>query len=305
MKNQKQPTTVSLVLGSGGARGLAHIGIIRWLEENNYKIDSICGCSAGAVIGGVYATGEMDVFEEWAREINALDIVTLLDVSWGRGGLMKGERFINELITLVGDSRIEDLPIKYTAIATDIGEGKEVWLQDGKLFDAIRASISLPLLFQPFRYRNMSLIDGGVLNPVPIAPTFSDTTDITIAVNLNSNRGEFTVVELEKDDKEEKKREETSSIRERISNYLENLQDSFGKRQDKPEEFSVDDVAFQAFDAMQSTIDRQKIAAYPPDRVVGIYRKACRMLEFNRAAEMIELGYRRADECLGNNKTGL
>lgn len=304
MAETNQPTTVSLVLGSGGARGLAHIGIIRWLEENNYKIESISGCSAGAVIGGVYATGKMAVFEEWAREINALDIVTLLDVSWGRGGFVKGERFINELISLVGDSRIEDLPIKYTAIATDIGEGKEVWLQDGKLFDAIRASISLPLLFQPFRYRNMSLIDGGVLNPVPIAPTFSDTTDITIAVNLNSNRGEFTVKDSEKHEQEEKRRGETSSVREKISNYLENLQDSFGKREERPEKFSVDDVAFQAFDAMQSTIARQKIAAYPPDRVVGIYRKACRILEFNKAAEMIELGYRRAEECLGNNNIG-
>lgn len=302
MASQTRPTTVSLVLGSGGARGLAHIGIIRWLEENNYKIESISGCSAGAVIGGVYATGKMELFEEWAREINALDIVTLLDLSWGRGGLVKGERFINELITLVGDSRIEDLPIKYTAIATDIGEGKEVWLQDGKLFDAIRASISLPLLFQPFRYRNMSLIDGGVLNPVPIAPTFSDTTDITIAVNLNSNQGEFTVHESEK---EEEKSEESSSIRQKISSYLDELQESFGRREEDPEEFSVDDVAFQAFDAMQSTIARQKIAAYPPDKVVGIYRKACRMLEFNRAAEMIELGYRRAEECLSSKEFGV
>lgn len=289
--------TVSLVLGSGGARGLAHIGVIRWLEEHNYAIQSISGCSAGAVVGGVYAAGKMDVFEEWVREINTLDIVALLDVSWGRGGIVKGDKFINELVGLVGDLLIEDLPIKYTAVATDINEGKEVWLQDGKLFDAIRASISIPLLFKPFRYRNMSLLDGGVLNPVPIAPTFGDRTDLTIAVNLNSISGELVTAHLPPEKK--KSSSESSGIREKINTFINEWQPSFSKREVGVDEaLGANDVAFQAFDAMQSTIARQKLAAYPPDRLIDINRKSCRMLEFHRAAEMIELGYLRAKQCL-------
>ena len=180
-KNKK---TVSLVLGSGGARGLAHIGVIHWLEENGFKIESISGCSMGALIGGIYAAGKLNDFESWVRAIKKVDIVTLLDLSWKKSGLVKGDKIINTLTEIVGDVVIEDLPIKYTAVAADILNEKEIWMNSGRLFDAIRASISLPLFFTPFRYKDIDLIDGGVLNPVPIAPTFSDATDLTIAVNL-------------------------------------------------------------------------------------------------------------------------
>ena len=180
-KNEK---TVSLVLGSGGARGLAHIGVIHWLEENGFKIESISGCSMGALIGGVYAAGKLDDFENWVQAITKIDIVTLLDLSWKKSGLVKGDKIINTLTELVGDVVIEDLPIKYTAVAADIINEEEVWMNSGSLFDAIRASISLPLFFTPFRHKGINLIDGGVLNPVLIAPTFSDATDLTIAVNL-------------------------------------------------------------------------------------------------------------------------
>ena len=141
--------TISLVLGSGGARGLAHIGIIRWLKENNYDIRSISGCSMGALVGGVYACGKLDEFEEWMRVISKLDIVKLLDISWGKQGLVEGERIMTALKDLVGDRRIEDLDIEYTAVAADVDREKEIWLKSGSLFDAIRASISLPLYFIP------------------------------------------------------------------------------------------------------------------------------------------------------------
>jgi NTE family protein len=176
--------TVSLVLGSGGARGLAHIGVIRWLEENNYEIKSISGCSIGSLIGGVYAVGKLDQLEDWMRAISKTDVITLLDVSWDKSGLFKGDKIINTLVNLLGDIQIEDLPIPFTAVAADVDTEKEVWINSGRLFDAIRASISLPLFFTPFDYQGTKLIDGGVLNPVPIAPTFKDNTDITIAVNL-------------------------------------------------------------------------------------------------------------------------
>jgi len=176
--------TVSLVLGSGGARGLAHIGIIHWLEEHDLKIASLSGCSMGALIGGIYAAGKLDKFEQWVRAITKVDIVTLLDFSWKKSGLVKGDKIINTLVDLVGDQLIEDLPLTFTAVAADIQKEKEVWINKGNLFDAIRASISLPLFLTPFNRNGVNLIDGGVLNPVPIAPTFGDETDMTIAVNL-------------------------------------------------------------------------------------------------------------------------
>ena len=114
-KTTKNKTTVSLVLGSGGARGLAHIGVIHWLEENNFKIESISGCSMGALIGGVYAAGKLDDFEQWVSAITKVDILTLLDLSWKKGGLVKGDKIINTLVELVGDQLIEDLPISFTA----------------------------------------------------------------------------------------------------------------------------------------------------------------------------------------------
>ena len=123
--------TVSLVLGSGGARGLAHIGIIKWLEENNYKIQSISGCSMGALVGGIYAAGKLDEYEHWARAITDIDIIRLMDLSWSKSGILKGDKVINTLIELVGDQDIETLPIKYTAVAADIVNEKEVWINKG------------------------------------------------------------------------------------------------------------------------------------------------------------------------------
>jgi len=144
-KNEK---TISLVLGSGGARGLAHIGVIHWLEENDFKIKSISGCSIGALIGGIYAAGKLDEFESWIRTVTKVDIAKLLDLSWKRSGLVKGDKIIDTLTELVGDVVIEDLPMAYTAMATDLINEKEVWINSGKLFDAIRASISLPLFLR-------------------------------------------------------------------------------------------------------------------------------------------------------------
>jgi len=289
---KRDDKTVSLVLGSGGARGLAHIGVIHWLEDNGYTISSISGASMGALIGGIYAAGKLDVYEKWVRAITKLDIVTLLDISWDMSGLVKGDKLINKLIDLVGDQQIEDLSISFTAVATDLHEQKEVWINSGNLFDAIRASISLPLFFTPFSYKGTDLIDGGVLNPVPIAPTFSDETDFTIAVNLGGKIEEHpqqhapVVVEMDKDD----------TIAETISKFIESL------GRDESREGKLDlgmyDVANSAFDAMQGSIARQKLAAYPPDHSIEIAMNACGMLEFDRAAEMIALGYEKAEHYL-------
>lgn len=284
--------TVSLVLGSGGARGLAHIGVIHWLEENNYKIESISGCSVGAMIGGIYAAGKMDEFEQWVRALTKLDILKLLDMSWSKSGLVQGDKIINSLIELVGNQTIEELPIPFTAVAADINNEKEVWLNSGSLFDAIRASISLPLFFTPVDYKGIKLIDGGVLNPVPIAPTFSDDTQITIAVNLGGPLESMKTSE----DIQKMPVNELQTFQEKISNYIKNFQQSI-ETEVHELDLGVYDIANQAFDAMQSTIARQKLAAYPPDHTIEIARNACGTLEFDRADEMIALGYGKAKEC--------
>ncbi len=286
--------TVSLVLGSGGARGLAHIGVIRWLEAHDFEIVSVSGCSIGTVIGGVYAAGKLDEFEAWMRTVTKLDIVSLMDFNWGKGGLIKGEKVMNRLGHILGDLNIEELAIPYTAVAADISNEKEVWLQKGPLLQAIRASISLPLYLMPIEFNGKTLIDGGVLNPVPIAPTFGDHSDITLAVNLagelTHKLDDFKEVQVDISDNES---EEETPFHRKISDYFGSLTAKTSRI-----DLGMYDIANQAFDAMQSTIARQKLAAYPPDVTVEIARDACGTFEFERTAEMIDLGYERAEHAL-------
>jgi NTE family protein len=288
--------TVSLVLGSGGARGLAHIGVIHWLEENGYDIRSISGCSMGSLVGGVYACGKLDVFEKWMRAISKVDIVKLLDITWGKQGLVEGERIMSTLKELIGDRRIEDLPIKFTAVTSDIDHEKEIWLKRGSLFGAIRASISLPLFFTPVELDDMTLLDGGILNPVPIAPTFEDETDLTIAVSLGGAPAE-SPQPVTKDVPQEAVDSPADGVHAKISNFVEDLK----KRAPRVDSGSwkMLGIANQTFDAMQGTIARQKLAAYPPDHTIMIARDACGTLEFDRTDEMITLGYAAAARSLG------
>lgn len=293
-------STISLVLGSGGARGLAHVGVIRELEERGAKIASIAGCSVGALVGGVYAAGKLDEFEEWVSAINSIDIVRLMDIAWEKNGLVKGDRVMEALKELVGDVRIEDLRIPYTAVATDIARQREVWLNSGPLFDAIRASVSLPFLLTPFKRGSSLLIDGGVLNPVPIAPTFNDNTDVTIAVNLAGPPvDDPDELRGDDDDGDEEEQEKQSIIHRKLNQFIRDLQESFNS--DDGSELSLYDVGNQAFDAMQGTIARQKLAAYPPDYTIEIPRNACGTLEFDLARPMIALGRECARETLGAN----
>lgn len=278
--------TVSLVLGSGGARGMAHIGIIRWLEEHDYKIESISGCSMGALIGGFYAAGKLDNYTNWLRELDTIGMLKLLDFK-GSGGLVSGESLMEKMKELVGEHNIEDLPIKFTAVASDVHEEKEIWMNKGSLLSAIRASISLPLFFTPHPYSGRLLVDGGVLNPVPIAPTFHDNTDLTIAVNLGGK------VDLDIALPEPLKEENISS---KIKDYFSQLA--------LPDaivlETGVYQVADNSFDAMQGTIARMKLAAYPPDIEIEIPRNLCGTLEFNRAEEIIAYGYDLCEDLLGH-----
>jgi len=285
-----RPITVSLVLGSGGARGFAHIGVIRWLTENGYVIRSIAGSSMGALIGGIYATGKLEVYAEWVSALERINVVRLLDPAFGRAGLFKGERIINVLRELIGDCLIDDLPVSFTAVATDLATGKEVWLREGKLFDAIRASISLPLIFTPFDYGGRRLLDGGLINPIPIAPTLNDTTDLTIAVNLSGREEARPPLPATPPSRG------GSAYRQRISAFIESL--GLARAPDAPS-VGFAEIILASMETMQNTIARLKLAAYSPDVTIDIPRNACLFHEFWRAQELIALGYERTAGAFG------
>ncbi|MEE5149727.1 patatin-like phospholipase family protein [Pseudomonas alliivorans] len=176
---------IALVLGSGGARGYAHIGVIQELERRGYEIACIAGCSMGAVVGGIYAAGKLDRYSEWIESLDYLDVLRLVDVSF-RLGAIRGEKVFGQIRDIVGEINIEDLRIPYTAVATDLTNQQEIWFQEGCLHQAMRASAAIPSLFTPVMQGGRMLVDGGLLNPLPIVPVVSSHCDLIVAVNLNS-----------------------------------------------------------------------------------------------------------------------
>jgi len=285
--------TVSLVLGSGGARGLAHIGVIDWLTENGYEIRSIAGSSMGAMIGGIYAAGKLDVYTRWVSALQRLDVIRLLDLSFGSTGLFKGKRVIGVLKELIGDRNIEDLPVPFTAVATDIQNGKEVWLSRGPLFDAIRASIAIPTIFTPHTIEGRQLVDGGLVNPIPIAPTLRDRTDLTVVVNASAPpAGDLATPLLGEDPGDDA----PGIYHQRIVKFIAELPH---RRKVKKEEMGLFDILSRSMDTMQDMIARFQLAAYSPDVVIEIPRDVCSVYEMYRARELIEIGRARAKTMLG------
>ena len=291
---------VSLVLGSGAARGLAHIGVIEWLNGHGYRVDSIAGASMGALVGGVYAAGELDRYREWVLALEKMDVIRFLDLAFSSEGLFKGDRLMDVLREMVGDHNIEDLPVTYTAVACDLDRQREVWLTDGSLFDAIRASIAIPSVFTPHPYRGMKLLDGGLLNPVPIAPTFKDSTDLTIAVDLNGAREERVVPYRRATG--ESVPANSADHRATVKRFLDNIQNSIVPH--RQSDLGLFDLLSSSFETMQNAISSVKLATYAPDVHIQIPRSACKAYEFDRAAELIELGYAMAGEAIGNSVAG-
>ncbi|KUJ72650.1 patatin-like phospholipase family protein [Thiomicrospira sp. WB1] len=280
---------IALVLGSGGARGLAHIGVIRWLEEQNIEIGAVSGASIGALVGGAYAAGRLDQLEAWGKDLDKLALLKLLDISWQKNGLVKGRKLLKTLKKLLGDVQIEDLPIAYTAVATDIEQQKEIWLRKGGLAPAIRASISLPLFFTPYALNRKALVDGGVLNPVPIAPVFGESCDRIVAVSLSGeSQSQARHHPVEEAAKPKKQEDWVSAIYSKVRGFFNAGDQTAGP------EWGPYEIADLAFDSMQNTIARQKLAAYPPDDKLEIASDVCGMLEFDRAEEMIHYGYEQA-----------
>ncbi|MBR6087526.1 MAG: patatin-like phospholipase family protein [Prevotella sp.] len=187
MAEQTNNKDVALALSSGGARGLAHIGAIEELLSHGYRITSIAGCSMGALIGGVYAAGKLSEFREWMKTIDKKRMLELIDFSLSINHLVKGDRIIEAIMEFVPDVAIEDLPIPYCAVATDLTSGREVVFSKGSLFEAIRASISLPSFYKPVERDGMVLIDGGVLNPIPLNRVKRQKGDILVGVDVNGH----------------------------------------------------------------------------------------------------------------------
>ena len=175
---------IGLALGSGSARGWAHIGAIRALEERGVKPDMICGSSVGALVGAAYASGQLDKLEKWVTGLAWTTVVRLMDLSWS-GGLIRGARLFNLFSTILDDIDIDELPVAYGAVATELGSGREVWLRHGKMLDAVRASCAMPGIFRPAVRDGVLLVDGGLVNPVPVSMCRALGADVVIAIDLS------------------------------------------------------------------------------------------------------------------------
>jgi len=296
MTNNKHMTTVSLVLGSGGARGLAHIGVIKWLEHHGYQIKSVAGSSMGALIGGMYAAGQLDVYTKWVLALEKRDVIRLLDISFARKSIFKGNRIIDVLRGMIGDYEIQDLPISYTAIATDMETQEEVWLNRGSLFDAIRASIAIPMIFSPHHYMNKTFLDGSLVNPIPIAPTLQDKTDITIAVTLSGKVQAPTILQPYVEEEIDINVKNINGYHKIITQFINGLQNKSPSSTKK--EITLYEIIAKSMDAMQSKIARLQLAAYSPNVIITIPTNACSFFEFYRARELIDIGYQKAQEQL-------
>jgi len=290
-KNKK---SVSLVLGSGGARGYAHIGVIETLLSKNYEIKSISGTSMGALIGGLYACGKLEEFKQWVLTIDPLEILKLLDLSFSKTGLIKGEKIFEKIEELIGDICIEDLDISFTAVASDIIKQKEVWIQKGKLIDAIRASIAIPTMFTPKKIGADFLVDGGILNPLPISPIIPDDTDLTITVGLYSDSKKKYKIDMSK--KEEKKLLKINKKFLKFFKKNKNKKDT--NLESEPEDMGMYSIIWHTIDTMQNTIMKYKLAGHSADIEINISKYACEFYAFNEAYKMIEIGKIEAEEAL-------
>ncbi len=291
-KNTKEKT-ISLVLGSGGARGHAHLGVIQAVEERGLTIRNISGTSMGAVIGGIYAADKLDTYTDWAKQLTKKDVVRLLDFSFTWTSIFKGEKIFDVLRELVGDCQIEELDRGFTAVATDIDAQREVWINKGSLFQAIRASTAVPGVFAPVELNGRTLVDGGLVNPIPIAPTLNDATDLTIAVNLNALDDETGVPSADSEPSSTEGSRDGYAAR--ISRFLDDLVGDDDNNDEAPD---AAELLTRSIDVMQGAIARLKLAAYAPDKVIDIPRDACSFFDFYRTQEMRELGYEMATKAL-------
>jgi NTE family protein len=309
---------VALALGSGGARGYAHIGVIHELQDRGYQIVGIAGSSMGALVGGLQAAERLDEFADWARSLTQRSILRLLDPSITAAGVLRAEKILDAVRDILGAATIEELPIPYTAVATDLLAGKSVWLQHGPVDEAIRASIAIPGVIAPHVIGGRLLADGGILDPLPMAPIAAVNADLTIAVSLS---GSETLADAEPEPRPttewlNRMLSSTSALLDSPTaravldrfgtSTADDAEDSKGVPEAGPPKLGGFEVMNRTIDIAQAALARHTLAAYPPDLLIEVPRSACRGLEFHRAAEVIETGRELAARALDHlNKPGI
>lgn len=269
---------VALVLSSGGARGLAHIGAIEELERRGYCITSIAGCSMGALIGAMYAAGKLAEVKEWMVQLDKKKILSLVDFSFSLNHLVKGEKVMDALKEIVPDVNIEDLPIPYAAVATDWNSGKEVVFKKGSLYEAVRSSISIPLFFNPVRKGEMLLVDGGLVNGLPLNRVARVKGDLLVGVNVSTH--DYKEEKLMSDiiDKKTLAKSLPAAIVKRIMDYQEGLGLNYMT------------LLSRTISIMLEQNTRQQIIISKPDIAVQVQMKRYGGNDYDKAAEISLIG---------------
>ena len=290
--------TVSLALGSGGARGLAHIGVIEVLEEEGFLIRNIAGSSMGACVGGIYCAGKLEVFRDWIVQINRMETFRLMDFTMSTQGVLKGKKVLEHLKTILGEIQIENFDIPYTAVATDVSSKEEIWMRTGDLYSVIRTSSSVPTLLMPIKLGDRVLVDGGVLNPLPLEPLMPKSTDLVIAVNINANAdGHMRSREMRISEELEKaielSEEESNAYSTRMVKKVKGwLGTGQSEPTDKTQEKTLSYLGMlnKSYDFMQDRLCEQSIQIHKPDIVINIPRAVGTTLEFYKAQVLVEEG---------------
>jgi NTE family protein len=267
---------VGLALGSGSARGWAHIGVIRALQEAGIKPDVLCGCSIGALVGAAYADGDLDDLEKWTTGLTWQDVVGLLDVGFG-GGLIKGDKLIAFFEKHFVDKEFSALPIPFACVATDLASGREVWLKEGSVAAAVRASIAVPGLLSPVSREGRLLVDGGLVNPVPVSLCRALGADVVIAVDLGSDIVGRSL------------KHTAAAEKERDKNWSDRLMASLGLKRDDTLP-SLATVLSTSINIMQTRIARSRLAGEPADALIAPRLAHLGLMDYHRAAEAIAEG---------------
>jgi NTE family protein len=293
--------TVSLVLSSGGARGLAHVGVIEELERRGYTITEIAGCSAGALVGGMYAAGKLPEFKDWICNLDRVDVFSLMDFTFSSRGFIKGEKVYQALKKVVPDQAIEDLPLRFSCNAVDVNSGKEHVFAQGSLYKAIRASGSIPSVFLPAQIDKRNLIDGGVLNPVPISLLSDPHNTLVVVVNTNSLAEHFLPAPHKKSSQKQ-----SMNLPEWLMEYQNKMRTYFPEEEKKVQQkrYSAMELVTRSFDLLQDRYCQLLLENYPVEVEIKVASSQAGTLEFHRAAELIEVGRIKASEALDRLENG-
>ncbi|WP_271201795.1 patatin-like phospholipase family protein [Methylopila turkensis] len=298
-----QRPTLALALGGGAARGWAHIGVLRSLEKAGLAPDVIAGTSIGAVVGGCWAAGKLDELEAWALSLTPRRMFGMLDLRIAGAGLISGGRLRAQLETHLADAAIEDLGLRFVAIATEFGTGHEVWLGRGRLSTALRASYALPGILEPVRIGGRWLMDGALVNPVPVSAARALGGRLVVAVNLQSEMsGRGTVIQAHAPTEEDEAAVETvTRVRRRMRFRRRRPTDErppLAIQAPQPGAPGIPAVMVEAFNIAQDRISRSRLAGDPPDVMIGPRLGRFGLFEFHRAADAIKLGAQAADRAI-------